>query len=147
MSEENENEKKGPYAKDCNGPLNEKCEECEKRKKCYQLRFHKLPYYIWRYYMPELTPNSVKVFSYLCEKAKYNKFASNYGRCWETNEKIAEAAEVSLTNINRQLMQLEDLGLINRSNYENYIKPDGTHGTHRTITICHMIRMKEINGP
>ena len=133
---------------ECRGPLDKDCENCKDLQGCLDntLKWYTtVPQWLLDGYLGALSPTAFKVFMYLVRKTNYNPHSPHFGRCWPSRKQIAEATGVSKTNLSRQLKELEDEGLIRRSEPKRFFKQeDGSFGSTVTITVTFFRRMKKL---
>jgi len=131
----------------CKGPLVENCKECTQMEECQEKGGHYfiiVPQWIRNKYFPLLSGSSISVFLYLLQIANRKESSENFAKCWPSRKQIAQEAGVSKTNIDKQMRELEKHGLIKRTTIKSVLGVNNSWRTTRAVTICHMIRMKEL---
>jgi len=131
----------------CRGPVIENCKECADMEKCLENGeghyYIIVPQWIRNMYFPLISGSSINLFLYLLQIAERRESSKNFGKCWPTNEQIADKTGVSRTHIDKQMKQLEKYSLIKRETIRSTYTPESKWKTTRIITLLHMVKMKE----
>jgi hypothetical protein len=130
----------------CKGPLIENCTECEELPSCHKKNlkpYSAIPIWIQDQLFPIMSGAAIRVFIYLVRITEGQRLSRNFGTCWPSNTTISEKTGVSKTNINKQMKELEKLGLIKRDSRSGLT--DNGWMTTRTITLPHIVNFERFS--
>ncbi len=122
----------------CKGVINDDCKDCKYFEECFP-QFKKVvqvPFYLVEDKLMKLTATQLKLFLFLAYRADFSPKSTNYGRCSKvSNDKIAKATGISLTNINKYFAPLEKAGLIKRT----FVRRKDGDETFHTVRTVHVV--------